>query len=368
MARSRVAQFGSFVWGGFEGACHRRSDRRRVDAVESSGHARWATLDLAILRSLGIRTVRETLRWHLVERAEGVFDWSSARAQIRGALTSNVEVIWDLCHWGVPDGLDIMSPEWPERLGRFASAAARMLLNEGVRVAGWIPVNEMAFWAWAGGQTGGFAPFLLEQGDALKRQLVLGHLAVVAALRGAGALQPILVSEPLIWIVADVSDAAGRLHAQEHVTGSLAAIDAILLRDPSAIDVLGLNFYPHNQWRPNSERVLRGTPDYRPLRHLLMEVARRYGRPIAITETGAEEPDGVGWNDYVGEEIRAACSAGADIRAVCVYPVSDYAGWDNGRHCRCGPLGMQEGRRVVRLPYRAALTRLNAVGQHCPTP
>jgi beta-glucosidase/6-phospho-beta-glucosidase/beta-galactosidase len=359
-------RFRSFVWGGFEGASHRRFDGRRVDAMHSSGHARWATLDLALLRSLGIRTVREALRWHLVEQQAGQFDWSSAQGQIRGALTSDAEVVWDLCHWGVPDGLDILSPAWPGRLARFAGAAARMLEAEGVRVAGWVPVNEMAFWAWAGGETGGFAPFLRDQGDALKRQLVLGHLAVVAALREAGAMQPILVCEPLIRIVTEPGDAAQALRAEALQAAAMAAVDAVLTVEPSAIDVLGLNFYAHNQWRLDGTRVLRGEPGYRPLRELLGEAQRRYRLPIVLTETGAEEPDGVAWSDHISQEVAAALSAGVDLRGVCIYPVADYAGWDNDRHCPCGPLGVVRGRRILRPAHRAAVARLQAHGRRFP--
>ena len=160
--------------GGFESATHRRFDGARVDALEPSGHPRSAVLDVALLRSLGIRTIREAFRWHLVERGSGVFDWSSARGQIEGALASDAEIIWDICHWGVPDGLDVMAPEWPGRLARF----------------------------------------LLGQGDALKQQFLLAHLAVVEALRAEGVAPRIIVSEPRIWIVPEVGDAPEILSAR----------------------------------------------------------------------------------------------------------------------------------------------------------
>lgn len=355
--------FRSFVWGGFEGASHRRIDRTRVDALEGSLHPRLAAVDLALLRALGIRTVREALRWHLIEAREGVFDWSSARGQVAGALANDTEVIWDLCHWGVPDGMDVMAPCWPARLARFAAQAARFLRGEGLRVAGWVPVNEMSFWAWAGGQTGGFAPFLHGAGDALKRQLVRGHLAAVAALREAGACEPILVCEPLTWMVADPTSRAECLKSRTHEAASLAAIDAILARDPAAIDVIGLNSYPRNQWRPDGRLVPLGAPGHRPLRDLLASVARRYGRPIALAEIGDEEPNGTAWTDHVAVEIAAARAAGVPIEGACLYPVLDYAGWDDGRHCRCGPLGTERRRRFVRAAHRPAIARLAAAGQ-----
>jgi len=68
-------------------------------------------------------------------------------------------------------------------MASFALASARMMRAEGVRIAGWIPVNEISFWAWAGGDEGHFEPHLNEAGRALKRQLVRAHLQVVRVLR-----------------------------------------------------------------------------------------------------------------------------------------------------------------------------------------
>jgi len=258
----------------------------------------------------------------------------------------------------VPDGLDIMSPEWPARLARFAGEAARMLRREGVRIAGWVPVNEIAFWAWAGGETGGFSPFLHGQGDALKRQLVAAHLAVVAALRDAGALEPILVCEPLIWIIADPEDPAARPAAAAQWGGSVAAIDMIRARDAGAIDVLGWNFYPHNQWRSDGVKVFRGEVGYRPLHGLLRDMRRRYPLPMAISETGAEEPEGVVWADAMAAEIAAARAEGLTLAGACLYPVMDYSGWDDARHCPCGPIGIKGGMRFIRPAHRAAIAAL----------
>jgi beta-glucosidase/6-phospho-beta-glucosidase/beta-galactosidase len=354
-----------YVWGGFEGASHRRHDGRRVDSVASTGHDRWAMLDHAILRSLGITCARESLRWHLIERRPGEYDFASALQQVRGARAAKVRVVWGLCHWGVPDHLDVMSPEFPAALARFTRACVRMLRAEGVEVAGWVPVNEMAFWAWAGGHKGGFAPFLVNRGDALKQQLVRAHLAAVEALREEGALEPVLVCEPLIWVVPREGHNE-EARARAEVEASLEAVDRILEQDPSAVDIVGFNYYAHNQWTLLRRTVRRGTRAYRPLRELLRDASRRFGRPIVISETGAEDPMGDDWLDYVAEESQAALDLGVELQAVCVYPIMDYPGWDNGRHCPCGPIGQRDGRRFVRPGQRLALQKLGAL--RAPSP
>ena len=63
---------------------------------------------------------------------------------------------------------------------------------------------------------------------------------------------------------------------------------------------------------------------------------QRYGRPIVITETGTEAEAAVGWLGYVAAEVRQAQRAGVEVLGICIYPVMDYPGWDDDRHCHCG--------------------------------
>ena len=63
-----------------------------------------------MLAEHGIRTVRDGLRWHLIETAPGRYDWSSFLPMLRAARDTGTQVIWDLAHYGWPDDLDIWSP------------------------------------------------------------------------------------------------------------------------------------------------------------------------------------------------------------------------------------------------------------------
>lgn len=51
---------------------------RRLDLLEATHHAANAAVDYAQLASHTIRTVRDGLRWHLIETAHGHYDWSSS--------------------------------------------------------------------------------------------------------------------------------------------------------------------------------------------------------------------------------------------------------------------------------------------------
>src|SRR3954469_11673652 len=100
-------EFGSFFLGGFECSSHKRSDGRRLDLLRTTHHDALAAQDYQQLRSCGISAVRDGLRWHLIEPAPGQYDWSSVEPMIDAARTSGMRVIWDLCHYGWPDHIDI---------------------------------------------------------------------------------------------------------------------------------------------------------------------------------------------------------------------------------------------------------------------
>ncbi|MDN4634336.1 hypothetical protein QCD71_22725 [Sphingomonas sp. PsM26] len=96
--------------------------------VAASHHDVLAKHDYAELAKLGILTVRDGLRWHLIEREPGRYDWSSLDRQLAAAKMTGTEVIWDLLHYGWPDDIDIWTPAFVTRFAAFAAAAARHIL------------------------------------------------------------------------------------------------------------------------------------------------------------------------------------------------------------------------------------------------
>ncbi|HEY0513874.1 MAG TPA: beta-glucosidase, partial [Thermoanaerobaculia bacterium] len=125
---------------GFESSCQRRNDGRRLDLIAATGHDRFAALDYARVRRIGIGTVRDGARWHRIERSAGRYDFASLLPMVRAARDAGVQVIWDLWHYGQPDWLDIWSPDFVERLAAFAEAAARVRAEETDEVPIWCPV------------------------------------------------------------------------------------------------------------------------------------------------------------------------------------------------------------------------------------
>ena len=99
---------------GFESACHINSLGERVDMVCGLQHDSQAFEDYRMLREAGMRTARDGLRWPLIDRA-GNFDFSSFLPTLRAATQTGTQVIWNLCHYGYPEDLDIFSAQFIDR-------------------------------------------------------------------------------------------------------------------------------------------------------------------------------------------------------------------------------------------------------------
>src|SRR5215218_5326350 len=117
----------SFFVGGFECSSHRRCDGVRLDLLHSTAHAINVAADYRQLREHGIYTVRDGARWHLIEHTPNRYDWSSFFPMLHAAEREGVQVIWDLCHYGWPDHLDIWAEEFVLSFARYARAVASAL-------------------------------------------------------------------------------------------------------------------------------------------------------------------------------------------------------------------------------------------------
>ncbi|MCF7200639.1 beta-glucosidase [Pseudomonas oligotrophica] len=345
--------FDSFFLGGFECSTHRRHDNRRLDLLAATGHDRLVAEDYRALQRHGIRSARDGLRWHLIERQPGRYDWSSFLPMLAAARDSGTQVIWDLCHYGWPDDIDIWRPEFVERFARFAGEAARLVREHSDAVPFYSPVNEISFWAWAGGDHARFNPLGQGRGAELKHQLVRASIAAIEAIRAVEPRARFVQVDPAIHISAQVLRPAAQREAENARQAQFEAWDMLcgkawpgLGGKPEYLDIVGVNYYSDNQWYLGGETIVRGHPDYRPFRGILKEIQRRYGRPILVAETGAEGDLRGDWLRYVSEQVGLALQQGVAVEGICLYPVLDYPGWDDDRHCPTGLFGFPDANGV----------------------
>ena len=283
---------------------------------------------------------------------------------LKASLASGTQVIWDICHWGVPGELSPFDRDFIPRLERFATAVARLIAEHSDTVPFFCPINEISFWSWIGGDRGVFFPYAERRGTDLKRQLASAAVAATRALRSVHPQTRILHCEPIIQIAPNPNRAADALAAERHTEAQFEAWDMIAGRlapelggSEDCLDILGCNYYWNNQWQDHGEVMPIGHAQHRPLHELLVSLNSRYGRPIIVSETGVEDGAAIGWLGLICAEAREAMRLGVKLEGICLYPVMDYPGWDDGRHCPCGLIDVSPDwrSRAIRIHLAADL-------------
>jgi hypothetical protein len=382
-SRSDSSIFQSFWMGGFECSTHRLSRRKalgpfaglRLDLIAATRHDQFAFQDYARLQQVGIRSARDGVRWHLIDRNSSHYDFSSLLPMLRAARQTETQVVWDLLHYGWPDGLNVWGAAFVDRFARFARATASVILEETGSPIYVTSVNEISFVAWGGGDAGFLNPFGKRRGPELKAQLVRAAVAATEAVRDVDPSARICWCEPIIHIAADPDHPEDAPAAENYRQAQFQAWDMIAGRlcpelggRPEYLDILGVNYYSNNQWihqdpnlppsRRRKDTLLPPShPLHRPIRQMLQEVYDRYQRPVFIAETGIEGDARPAWLRYLGQEARAAAASGVPLEGLCLYPIVDYPGWGDDRHCYSGLWGYadDEGHREIYEPLALEL-------------
>jgi beta-glucosidase len=160
------------------------------------------TEDLALLASLGMRSVRLTLDWARIEPENGRIDDAAIehfRLVLSAARAAGLAV-WaclndgPLPGWFAHDERGWRDPRsrtyfWPRHVDLVGDAFGDL-------VDGWIPVHEPARWAMRGWLDGTRPPGAVGDSEAFAAALEAVHLATVeAALRLRGGQQPVATSQ-----------------------------------------------------------------------------------------------------------------------------------------------------------------------------
>ncbi|GAB2962401.1 family 1 glycosylhydrolase [Hymenobacter coalescens] len=341
-AARRPSPFRSFWMGGYECTDQQNCFGHRVDFLHLTGHYQLLDEDYQRLQPFGIGTVREGIRWSQVERTPYQYDWSTVAELLAAGARHGVQQLWDLCHFGYPDDLTPLHPQFARRFASLCRAFVdfyRSVRPEEELIV--TPINEVSFMSWLGGEARGTVPYCVGQGWEVKYGLMRAYIEGVAALREADPGIRILTTEPLVNIVPPLGATARQLReARERHQHQYQAVDMLSGRmcpelggRPEYLDLLGFNYYYDNQW--DSATGLRlgwanetNDPRWRPLRSLLLEAYRRYQRPVVITETSHPAEHRPNWMHAIATECAAALQAGVPLLGVCLYPIVDRPDWD----------------------------------------
>lgn len=331
--------FRSFWLAGFESACHinRRGDR--LDLMSATQHDAELEADYARVRELGFGAVRESVRWHLVDRG-GALDLSTVRSVLEAAARQGMQVLWTLCHYGWPEDVPLLSNEFVERFAQYCAAVARVVKELDREAPFYTPINEISFFSWAAGEVGYMYPFLRGRGAELKGHLVRAAAAGIEAIRAVEPRARFIHVDPLIHVVpplgrpelaeAAAAQRASQFHAWDMLGGRARPE---LGGGADDLDIVGVNFYHANEWEFPDQRLrwedTPRDPRWVPLHRLLREVYQRYRRPIIISETSHFGEGRARWVREVAQEVAIARGAGVPLEGLCIYPIIDRPDWDD---------------------------------------
>lgn len=370
--------FKSFYMAGFECATGRNVRGEWIDQIQATEHDRFVDEDYALIAGAGLRTAREAFRWPLVDH-RGRYDFRSVTPFLRAAARHDVEIIWDLFHYGYPDDVDLFGPGFPERFAEYCHAAARFIHRHAPGPYFFTPVNEGSFFAWAGGEVGLFAPHQKGRGPELKVALARAALKAIPAILSACPGARIVHVDPICRVVPPAG--ASREVALEAQAFNQRAVfeffDIIAGRlmpelggSLERLDVVGLNYYVTNQWELGSSTAPLAEDDPRrvSLARLVEDVARRYGRPVAITETGHCEAQRGSWMDGVAHAVAELFEARVPLAGVCLYPILGMPEWhDRKTWARMGAWDLElDGSRLARRPHAPLLDALRRAQSSLP--
>lgn len=360
--------FPTFFLSGFECSTFDWKDQGRRDLCEETQHRAHADEDYALLPPLGIAVAREGVPWPLVDKGGSRFDFSYVDPFIEAMNRHKVLPIWDLCHYGYPDGCDPYDPGFAPRFADYARAAAEYVTARMHGPHFFTPMNEITFFGFMAGEWGWAAPFRKTREDRtkLRRAMCAADIAGVKAIREVVPDARMVHIDPLILVVPpadrpDLADEAWRetyddaFYAFDVISG---AIEPELGGSPEILDIVGVNNYsfgqmeyrengPHAALKPDDPRI-------RPLADLLESAWTRYRRPMIVAETSGMQGGRDDWLNDVVEECLAAVNRGMDLHGVCLFPAVDVPDWHTGEWLHNGicDLERQPDGRLKRVPFQ----------------
>ncbi|MBV9769832.1 MAG: hypothetical protein JOZ32_09695 [Bryobacterales bacterium] len=364
--------FRSFWIAGYESATHINPQGIRLDMIAGIEHDLQAAEDYRLLAPFHIKTARDAVRWHLVDRGGAWYDFSSFAPMLEAALASGVQVIWDLCHYGCPSDLDLSTPQFVDRFAKYSAMIARFIREHTDEIPMYSPINEISFMTW-GIEVGLLFPSLKNRDKSPKRQLIRACIAACEAIWAVDARARFTYPEPVINVLPprsrpELAEPAERYRQAQFEAWDMLAgyTEPSLGGHPKYLDILGANFYHDNQWEIEGAGHLSWDADprddrWRPLHQMLGEVWRRYRRPLYIAETSHFGPGRARWIREIGDEILKAWQSGTPVAGVCLYPILDRYDWGDRNfwhHSGLWDLEQESAghlRRVLNRPYATAL-------------
>ena len=337
---------------GIENSYPTISTGKRIDQMDKSGHSTRYAEDFALVREMGITALRYGPAYYKTHPAPGRFDWSSADDPMQMLHEMRIEVIADLCHFGVPDWLGgFQDPAFPVLFADYARAFARRY----PWVRYYTPVNEIFICA-SFSALRGFWNECLESEAAFVnalRNLCMAHELAVDAILAERPDAIIVQSESLEYFHPAGRNAAGRA-ARENAfkylsldltlgrelapgmagflnENGVSSNDLSFFREKRAVGQrwLGMDYYPTCEHRVSSTGRTTTHWKGQGFYSLASEYYARYRIPLFHCETNRVSRLAVDWLGSQWNDVMALRADGIPVHGFTWYSLTDQVDWQH---------------------------------------
>jgi len=333
-----AAPLRSFWIAGYESSDHLSGSGLAFDLIDATGQAERVADDYRAACEVGIRSVRESVGWQLVERPYG-FDFDRLRVRAETARRFDLQVLWTLCHGDWPHDADVLADDFVERFAAYARKCATVVREFGDADAPiYTPIDEISFLSWGVAETGLFRRQRHDdrhRASEIKERLVLAALAACRAIRDVDPRARFLHTEPLARRAPPgdkgEEEGASGVPFQYEVWDALCGRASPHLGGREQfVNFIGINCYASRQIESRTLAPLPGRRGERrriPLHRLLADVHARYDRPIVVGERTPIGVDRTAWLRELGDELREALTRGLPVVGACLHPMADGPSW-----------------------------------------
>jgi beta-glucosidase len=358
----------------------------RIDQMAKCGHyARWKE-DFGLVRELGLNALRYGPAYYRTHVGPDRFDWDSCDEQMEYLRTSGIEVIADLCHFGVPSWLGgFQDAAFPVLFAQYAQAFARRY----PWVRYYTPVNEIFICASFSAMLGWWNECETSEASFIWaiRNLCMAHELAVEAILAERPDAIFVQSESVEHFHANGKSAtadAERLNAMKFLSLDLTlghelapgmagmlnrhgvtSNDLSFFRERRAVGQrwLGLDYYPSCEHRIASTGRRTVMRSRRGLRTLAGEYYARYGIPLFHCETNRVPRFAEDWLVDQWEDMMELRRAGVPVYGFTWYSLTDQIDWQHALRFERNdlhPVGLYDLNRKIRpvgIAYRDLVKR-----------
>ncbi len=329
-------RFKSFFQAGFECSTGYNRHGRWIDQIRATKHDLFADQDYARLTDVGIYTVREGVRWPLVEQG-GRYDFSTLEPFLHAADKHGIEIIYDLFHFGYPEEIDLFAADFRLRFADYCYAVAHFIKTQTSGLSYFTPVNEPSYFSWAAGEVGLFAPHQFGRGFELKKKLVAAAIAGIDAIHAVSPDARIVNVDPLCYVTGATENSEWESEIDHFnsqvVFQSWDMLSGQLLPElggsPKHLDIVGVNYYWTNQWEWGlpGNTLDRSDPRRCSLHELIRSLWKRYRTEILISETSELDHRRAAWVQELATEARNILKEEIPLLGICLYPILGMPEW-----------------------------------------